>query len=137
MGTNPFNHNQPYDLGSTWLAAAPYVEAINEKISGHKSTHWLSYFVRKYVQANTRGATCLLLGPNEGHMEFTLRQSGFEGRIIASDIAEKALERARQKHALAGLNGIEYLVADLNNATFKGPFDYVIAEGNPASHRAH
>jgi SAM-dependent methyltransferase len=72
---------------------------------------------------------CLLLGSNEGHMERMLCERGFTGEITASDIAEKALARAKQKTESLGFRNVNYIVADLNTDKFEGNFDYIIAEG--------
>ncbi len=58
-----------------------------------------------------------------------LCHKGFEGEIIASDIADKALARAKEKASVLGYTNIKYKVADLNHDSFEGPFDFIFAEG--------
>lgn len=130
-GGNPYNQDQPADFSESWIGSAPYLALINERITGDPSLHWLDFALRTYVLPGSGPDTaCLLLGSNEGSMEIALRQAGFPGRIVATDIADKALARARVRTAELGLAGIEHVVADLNRDTFPdGSFDLVIAEG--------
>ena len=72
---------------------------------------------------------CLVLGSNEGWMERRLCEKGFKGNIVASDIADKAINRAKQKSDSLGFLNIDYVVADLNKFEFDGLYDFIIAEG--------
>lgn len=56
-------------------------------------------------------------------------ENGFIGQIVASDIADKALNRARQKINQLGYKNVTYIQADLNQHSFDGQFDFIIAEG--------
>lgn len=73
---------------------------------------------------------CLILGSNEGNVERFLCQWGFTGEIVASDVADKALGRARAEAERLGYTNIRHVQADLNTDPLPpGKFDFVIAEG--------
>ena len=134
---NPWNSNQPFSASEMWFAADECNRTINHKIAG-ENISWLEYVMKKYLAPALGWAPstkprheyrCLLLGANEGHMELALCQQGFIGQIIASDIAEKALSRAKQQIEALGYTNVDYVIADLNTDSFEGKFDYIIAEG--------
>lgn len=130
--TNPWNASKPYDHSSTWMAAKFYVDALNFRATGKHGIHWLPNFLDKYVLVDgrdTSSLSVLLLGSNEGFMELTLCERGFTGKIVATDIADKALERARKLCRDKGYTNVEHRVADLNVDIFPEQFDFIIAEG--------
>lgn len=128
---NPYNDDKPYDYSSSWIASKPYTNLLNERMTGLPDLHWFPWSIEKYINLGaTDDKSCLILGSNEGWMEIALRQSGFKGRIVASDIADRALSRAKAKVEALGLLDIEHVKADLNVDTFPpGSFDYIVAEG--------
>jgi 2-polyprenyl-3-methyl-5-hydroxy-6-metoxy-1,4-benzoquinol methylase len=135
---NPWNTDVPFSYDALWLGAQECQRWVQEKTSHDPNTHWLNYAIKNYFgPALVEGAgpkakdayRCLILGANEGWIERLLCQSGFTGEIVASDVAEKALGRAKEKAREAGLLNVKYVVADLNRTRFEGPFDFVIAEG--------
>lgn len=138
LGKNPWNADAPVSYTEMWLGADECIENIQQKTTGDPELHWLPYAIDKYL-APAIGAVpsekpkkeyrCLLLGSSEGHMERMLCEKGFEGEIVASDIAEKALTRAKQKIEVLGYDNVTYVAADLNTDSFEGQFDYIIAEG--------
>jgi hypothetical protein len=82
------------------------------------------------VQRDPDEYRCLILGSNEGNVERFLCQWGFTGEIVASDIADKALGRARAEAERLGYTNICHVQADLNSDPLPpGKFDFVIAEG--------
>ena len=135
---NPWNSDAPYSLAGMWFNSRVCLRAINRKISGDPNVSWFDYVLATYM-AEALGRrvsvrpqedySCLLLGSNEGWMERTLCAEGFVGRITATDIAENALARARAASADEGITNVEYVLADLNEAHFDGPFDFIVAEG--------
>ena len=128
---NPWNSAKPYDYGSSWILSKEYAAIINERVTGDRSMHWLPWSISKYIcVGDTETESVLILGSNEGWMEIAIRQAGFKGRIVASDIADRALERARKRVNDLGLDGIEHVKADLNVDQFPASsFDYIVAEG--------
>lgn len=135
---NPWNADKPMSFSSIWLSANECLRSINEKTSHDGSLHWLPYSIKTYFQPALDDAVarkprenyrCLILGANEGWMERLLCEKGFRGEIVASDIADKALARAEKAARDKGYQNIKYVVADLNEDRFDGPFDFIIAEG--------
>ena len=135
---NPWNSDVPVSYSSMWLGSKECLRVIQQKTSHDETLHWLRYSVAKYFQPALNDAAarkpreqyrCLILGANEGWMERLLCENGFKGEIIASDIADKALQRAAERAREKGYNNIKYVVADLNKDQFEGPFDFIIAEG--------
>ena len=138
MSVNPWNEDRPKHFESIWLNSTDVIEWIQRKTSKDPQLHWLNYSIDNYFGPAIGGPgaikkrseyRCLILGASEGWMERRLCERGFQGEIIATDIADKALKRAAEKAREKGYTNIRYEVADLNTATFKGPFDYIIAEG--------
>lgn len=137
-GSNPWNADEPFSYSEIWLGTAECRKRIRLKISGDENTDWLPYFMKKYMTPALddktslkvrRNYKCLILGSNEGDVELELCRNGFVGQIVATDIADKAIARARQKTEEAGFSNVEHVIADLNSASFEGPFDFVIAGG--------
>ena len=127
---NPWDGDTPYDYSSSWVSVSRYTSNINRRITGDPETGWLDYAITKFMNVgNSAGKSCLVLGSNEGGAVMTLRAKGFQGTIVASDIAEKALTRSLEKFRTLGLTNIEILAADLNSHVFGDAFDYIIAEG--------
>lgn len=127
---NAWNRDSPYDVSGTWLNSKPYISIINQRLTGTPHLGWFEHAVQNYMLTESNEeVTCLLLGSNEGHMEIKLREMGFNGRIVASDIADKALARAKKKIEERNLTGIEHIQSDLNKKHFDREFDFIIAEG--------
>jgi len=128
--TNPWDSEKPYDYSSSWICVPRYTKVLNQRLTGDPEVGWIEYGVKKYLDvANSAGKSCLVLGSNEGDAVVALRSFGFQGRIVASDIAEKALARSAQKMDRLGLTDIHHMPADLNSHVFEEQFDYIIAEG--------
>ena len=128
-GPNPWDRDQPMSYGGTWLSAQAYLRHLYGQITGNPHTHWLDYVLNRYIDSSAFNKTCLLLGATEGHMEIKLCDHGFRGRIVASDIAEKALARAHRRTLERGFTNVEHVCADLNGHDFGEKFDFIIAEG--------
>ena len=133
---NPWNDDVPMSYSEMWIRASVCSKNINKKVSGDEETTWLDYVINSHIlpaikrgEKNNSDWNVLLLGSNEGHMERALYDKGYRGNILASDIAEKALARAKERSVELGIDNIKYMAADLNNASFDEKFDFIIAEG--------
>ena len=124
---NPWNKDEPYNYAGSWLATEIVQKHINQKISGSWDVSWLPYVLGRYATFDRAACRCLVLGCSEGWVCEFLATHGFTGEIVASDIADKALARARNR--LQAFGNIRFVQADLNSAEFDGYFDLVIAEG--------
>jgi SAM-dependent methyltransferase len=131
---NPWNQDVPFSTEGMWLGTEFCRKRINERIAG-ENIHWLEYVLGRYIMPAVRAAAepaalrCLILGSNEGWMELRFCASGFTGEIVASDVADKAVARAKAKIAAAGYTNVRHVLADLNRDSFEGSFDFVICEG--------
>ena len=126
---NPWDQDESYDYSDLWLGTKTVSRRINHKISGNESVNWVEYALAAYIVRDDPHKRCLVLGASEGHVERTLRKGEYSGYILSTDIADRALKRARERSCALGYSNIEYRVADLNTDRFDGPFDYIIAEG--------
>ncbi|MBV9767928.1 MAG: class I SAM-dependent methyltransferase [Bryobacterales bacterium] len=124
---NPWNDDKPFSYDGMWLGTTSCQKNINRKISGSEDVGWLSYALERYVGVPRERCRCLLLGSGEGRVLEHLCRNGFTGEIVATDIADRALVRARDR--LRGYNNIRYVIADLNTDGFDGRFDLIVAEG--------
>jgi SAM-dependent methyltransferase len=129
MAANPWNDDAPYSYTGNWLASKATGRMINRRISGDPEVDWMAHVIKTYIPSACEDLSCLILGSNEGYSERALCEAGFKGRIVATDIADKALDRARAKARELGYTNIEHVMADLNTANFSGPFELIIAEG--------
>jgi len=124
---NPWNEDVPFSIEGMWIATGTCQRRINRRISGREEVEWLPYVLDRYFVSRRSERRCLVLGCSEGWVVERLCRAGFTGEIVASDIAEKALGRARER--LHEFRNIVYVSADLNSHRFEGPFDLIIAEG--------
>jgi SAM-dependent methyltransferase len=150
---NPWNADKPFSTAALWPACDPITGSMWRKISGLESVDWLRYVAECYMGPaltnwerftpeerrkravadvklkNPADYRCLILGSNEGVVERFLCEWGFVGEIVATDIAEHALARAKAEACRLGYANIRHVQADLNIATISGKFDFVIAQG--------
>lgn len=118
-----------------WLGCRSVQRHVNAKISGDPGIDWFEHALREHFAAalGVGGVKprsqyrCLMLGASEGGRVRQLCEAGFVGEIVATDIADRALDRARR--SLAEFPNVTYVVADLNRDRFAGRFDYIVAEG--------
>ncbi len=151
--TNPWNADKPFPKEDLWPACGPIKNSMYRKASGLDSVGWWLYAAERYLAPaltnwehltpperrnrsqsefsgkEPRDYRCLILGSNEGLVERLLCQWGFVGEIVATDIAENALSRARAEAGRLGYTNIRHVKADLNSDSVSGEFVFVIAEG--------
>jgi 2-polyprenyl-3-methyl-5-hydroxy-6-metoxy-1,4-benzoquinol methylase len=134
--SNPWNEDQPFDYSGLWLGCRTVQESVNEKVTGNPGVDWFDHALRRYFGPALTDCTdakkrrehrCLMLGASEGGRVRQLCEAGFIGDVVATDIADKALARAKQ--SLAGFDNVSFVLADLNTEGFAGSFDYIVAEG--------
>ncbi|MBV9657073.1 MAG: methyltransferase domain-containing protein [Verrucomicrobia bacterium] len=128
---NPWNSDTPFSYDEMWFGAKKCLEYMNRRVAGAADVPRLDYLWTRYLAPwrDDPSRRCLILGSNEGLIELHLCQHGFRGEIVASDIADRALARAREKVAEAGYTNVRHVLADLNTDTFEGEFDCIIASG--------
>lgn len=80
--------------------------------------------------ANPRRARILEIGCCSGHNLIPLAMRWPGSEFVGIDLAERSIDEARERAALAGVKNVFFLAADLT--TFEpdgGPFDFIIAHG--------
>lgn len=115
------------EAGSTWRVGGnlhwtelPRVQArINRRVSGRPEVNPYEHTIARYWRASLPFARVLTLGCGEGELERGLARLGFATRHDALDLAPAAIERARAAAAAAGLDHIQYRVADLNRVSLE------------------
>ncbi len=124
---NPWNNDKPLTYDGMWVGTTTCQKSINRKISGNEGIGWLPYALDRYFPADRANVRCLVLGCSEGWVIEHLLRTGFTGEIVATDIADKALARTRER--LREFGNVRYVPADLNTYKFEGRFNLIIAEG--------
>lgn len=127
---NPWDEDKPWDRSSSWVGCRPYTSIVNQHISGRPDQVWYEYIIERYdLTRDSESKSVLILGSSEGAVAQSLCEHGFKGRIVATDIAERALSRSAQRCRERGFLNVEHVVADLNKDRFTDTFDYIVAEG--------
>jgi len=112
--------------GVHWLEHPKVQERINLKVVGEPGPDRYQYFVRKYLAGRLPVERALTLGCGAGEFERGMTQYGFCREHEAIDLAEGAIEKAKEQARAEGLTHISYRVADLNELTLPaGRFDVI------------
>jgi SAM-dependent methyltransferase len=116
--------------GEHWTEHIAIQERINWKASGDYNKDPYQYFIdflsRRGI--NLPLSRCLTLGCGAGDLERGLSKYNFCKRHDAYDIADKAIERARDLASKEGLTHIFYEVADINNVRLSpDTYDVILA----------
>ena len=102
---------------------------FNEHDAGQKD--WCEYWtVEKYLKHRIPFKKCLSICCGFGEMERILSKLQVAKKIIGTDIAPGAVDKARERAAQEQLNNIEYYVADLNAEKIpENEYDLIWANG--------
>jgi SAM-dependent methyltransferase len=102
--------------GLHWTEQPAVQRRINRKVSGSPVEDPYQYLIR-FLKRNGVAMPlrrCLTLGCGRGELERGLAKYDFCRRHDAYDVAERAIESARQAAAAEGLTHVVYRVADIN-----------------------
>lgn len=105
-------------------------EYINKRVSGFPEYNWVSYSKEKYVPEKlTLG---LSLGCGSGGLERHALQAGICEEFEAFDLAEGAIQVAREEAAKVGLSSrVKYKVLDINSIRLEADkYDIVLASSS-------
>jgi ubiquinone/menaquinone biosynthesis C-methylase UbiE len=117
-----------YESRVMWEQIGAVQRRINQKISGNPDVDWIEYIKRTHLAGRTPVEHCLSLCCWQGELERELARRGVFRTCTAYDISRVALSRAREKAALEGIDGVEYVLQDVNTMVLAaGQFDLVVA----------
>lgn len=93
--------------------------------------NWCEYWtVEKYLKDKIPFDKCLSICCGTGPIERTLSRLNLAKKIVGTDIAPGAIEKAKQRAKDENLHNIEYYVADMNNERFtEEEYDIIWANG--------
>ncbi|AYO31212.1 class I SAM-dependent methyltransferase [Biomaibacter acetigenes] len=75
----------------------------------------------------SEGASVLDVGCGTGVLvPYIIEKIGYSGRIVGLDIAEKMLERAREKFPERNFPNVDFIVGDIMNYNSQVSFDYIM-----------
>jgi len=101
-----------------WWDAGPEIQRhINRKISGDPEIDALQYTLDKYYAGRLPMGEVLSLGCGTGHLERSLHRLGAFRHCDAYDVAEGSIAIANREAEKAGIDRIDYHVADINHIT--------------------
>jgi SAM-dependent methyltransferase len=122
-GSSEFTHTLA-EIG--WMASTAVLMHINERATGDPAREWLGSWAHRYFVGDH--IRVLVLGCGEGWLERGIASWSCVEHIDAVDLAEEAVERARQKARELGLEKIDYGIVDLNSGRLpEKKYDVVIA----------
>jgi 2-polyprenyl-3-methyl-5-hydroxy-6-metoxy-1,4-benzoquinol methylase len=103
--------------GTQWVEVPGVLENVNLRATGDVAIDWINHSAS--LLANFRKPIkALSVGCGFGRIERRLRRRDFCQLIHGVDVAESAIEAARKTADAEGLQGLTYVVADLNTAEF-------------------
>lgn len=113
-----------------WVRVPGVAENMNRRATGDPAIDWINHSAG-LLSSFAKPIKALSIGCGFGVIERTLRRRDFCQLIHGVDVAENAIESARETAQSEGLNGLTYEVADLNTATFSAEaYDVVYAHAS-------
>ena len=111
-----WNDPQSQPPGTQWVEVPSVVQNLNRRASDDSAIDWLNHSAI-FLSNLSRPVRALSVGCGFGVVERILRQSDICQLIHGLDIADSAIQAAKQKAEAEGLQGLTYQVADLNTVT--------------------
>jgi 2-polyprenyl-3-methyl-5-hydroxy-6-metoxy-1,4-benzoquinol methylase len=103
--------------GTQWIQVPGVLENINRRATGDPAIDWISHSAT-LLSVFPKPVKALSIGCGFGGIERTLHQRDFCQLIHGVDVADAAIEAARDAAEAEGLDGLTYEVSDLNTAKF-------------------
>ena len=100
-----------------WDAGTDIYANRNIRISGDPSVNWVQHTIKKYFDGRLPLFRCLSLGCGGGRLERQLEALGTFQHCDAYDVAEGAIQQARELARSKEINNIAYHIADINKLT--------------------
>lgn len=103
------------NLGTSWWEAGPEVHRyINRRITDNPDRDWIEDTLQRYFSGRLPLARALSLGCGAGFLERSLARLGAFAQCDAYDVADGAVNKAREVAAAEGWHHINYFVTDIN-----------------------
>jgi len=113
--------------GIQWISVTKVARNVNWRATGSAGMDWLAHS-ESFMAHLLKPRVALSLGCGRGIIERIVRERNICQFVEGIDIAEGAVEQARQLAADGGLVGLEYRVADLNEESLpEEKYDVVYA----------
>jgi len=120
----------PSDLSRSFFGFPPLLRYTQELIGGDPDRDCYQWTVDTYLSERLPVPRALSLACGHGHVERLLAERGVFRECLGLDLAPGAIEQARRLAAGAGLENLQYRVADLNRLQLEpGSFDLILAVG--------
>jgi 2-polyprenyl-3-methyl-5-hydroxy-6-metoxy-1,4-benzoquinol methylase len=103
--------------GTQWVRVPGALENMNQRATGDPAIDWITHSAG-LLASFAKPIKALSVGCGFGIIERILRRHDFCQLIHGVDVAENAIESARNTATAEGLHGLTYEVADLNMAKF-------------------
>jgi len=125
-----WNDPQSQPPGTQWVEVPSVAQNLNRRASDDSAIDWLNHSAI-FLSNLLRPVRALSVGCGFGVIERTLRQRDICQLIHGLDIADSAIQAAKQKAEAEGLQGLTYQVADLNTVTLpRETYDVVYAHAS-------
>jgi 2-polyprenyl-3-methyl-5-hydroxy-6-metoxy-1,4-benzoquinol methylase len=125
-----WNDPQSQPPGTQWVELPAVAANINRRASDDAAIDWLNHSA-SFLTHQPKPVKALSVGCGFGIIERILRQRGICESIDGLDIADSAIQGAREKAAAEGLSGLTYEVADLNTVNLPAEtYDVVYAHAS-------
>ena len=108
-----WNDPQSQPPGTQWVEVPNVARNLNRRATGDSEIDWLNHSA-SFLNNQPRPVSALSVGCGFGVIERILRRRDICQLIHGLDLAENAIQYAKQEAEAKGLHGLTYEVADLN-----------------------
>jgi 2-polyprenyl-3-methyl-5-hydroxy-6-metoxy-1,4-benzoquinol methylase len=111
-----WNDPESQSPGTQWVEVPTVLDNINRRASGDPKIDWINHSA-SFLSNKPKPIKALSVGCGFGIIERILRQRNICEFIDGLDVADAAIEGAREKAHADGLQGLTYQVTDLNTVS--------------------
>jgi ubiquinone/menaquinone biosynthesis C-methylase UbiE len=111
-----WNDPQSQGPGTQWVQVPTVLDNINRRASGDPKIDWINHSA-SFLNNRPKPIKALSVGCGFGIIERVLRHRNICEFIDGLDVADAAIEGAREKAKADGLQGLTYQVTDLNTVS--------------------
>ncbi len=125
-----WNDPQSQPPGTQWVEVPNVARNLNRRATGDSEIDWLNHSA-SFLNNQPRPVSALSVGCGFGVIERILRRRDICQLIHGLDLAENAIQYAKQEAEAEGLHGLTYEVADLNTTELPAEnYDVVYAHAS-------